>query len=112
MRPSHVVERWIRAINTHDFEEVVVCFASDYEDEAPARRGELVRGRAQVRENFERLFAGMPGYPCRASSHRGPERHRVRSRGPSEGDAFPGFSTITCTVYRSYGIRILCPTPS
>ncbi|MGH3452499.1 MAG: nuclear transport factor 2 family protein [Haloechinothrix sp.] len=40
--------------------EALACFAEDYEDEAPARRGELVRGRDQVRVNFERLLASMP----------------------------------------------------
>ncbi len=60
MRPSEVVERWIRAINQRDLDEVVSCFAEGYEDEAPARRGEFVRGRDQVRQNFERLFASMP----------------------------------------------------
>lgn len=60
MRPRDVVVHWIEAINNHDVERVAACFAVDYEDEAPARRGEFVRGRDQVRANFERLFADMP----------------------------------------------------
>jgi ketosteroid isomerase-like protein len=60
MKPSDVVEGWIRAINEHDLDGIVACFAEDYEDEAPARRGEVVRGRDQVRTNFERLLSSMP----------------------------------------------------
>jgi ketosteroid isomerase-like protein len=60
MRPSDVVERWIRAINEHDLNGIVECFAEDYEDEAPARPGEVVHGRGQVRANFERLLSSMP----------------------------------------------------
>lgn len=60
MRPSEVVRRWVAAINHHDLDAVVACFAEGYEDEAPARRGEVVRGRDQVRKNFERLFTSMP----------------------------------------------------
>jgi ketosteroid isomerase-like protein len=60
VRPRDTVKRWIQAINEHDIEGIVTCFAEDYEDEAPARPGEVVRGRDQVRANFERLMAAMP----------------------------------------------------
>lgn len=60
VKPSEVVRGWIAAINDHDLDHVVACFAEGYEDEAPARRGESVRGREQVRMNFERLFINMP----------------------------------------------------
>lgn len=60
MRPNDVARRWIEAINKHDPDEVATCFAHGYEDEAPARIGEFVRGRDHVRQNFERLFASMP----------------------------------------------------
>lgn len=60
MRPSDVVRQWIAAINRHDLDEVAACFAPGYEDEAPARTGEVVRGRDHVRHNFEHLFTSMP----------------------------------------------------
>jgi ketosteroid isomerase-like protein len=60
MKPSDAVERWIRAINEHDVGGITECFAEDYQDEAPARPGEIVRGRDQVRANFDRLLKTMP----------------------------------------------------
>lgn len=57
---TDLAERWIRALTDHDLEEAVACFHPDYRDEAPARRGETVAGRGQVRENFARLFHDVP----------------------------------------------------
>lgn len=48
------------AIGRHDADAVAACFAADYVDEAPARRGEVVQGREAVRTNFVRLFASVP----------------------------------------------------
>lgn len=48
------------AISRHDPDAVARCFAEDYEDEAPARRGEVVQGRDEVRTNFARMFTSMP----------------------------------------------------
>ena len=48
------------AISRHDPEAVARCFAEDYEDEAPARQGEVVQGRDEVRANFARMFTSMP----------------------------------------------------
>ncbi len=55
-----LAERWTRALTDHDLEAAVACFHPDYRDEAPARRGETVEGREQVRENFARLFRDVP----------------------------------------------------
>lgn len=55
-----VVERWLRAMTAHDLEAAVACFAPDYHDEAPARRGEFFDGNQKVRENFAELFHGIP----------------------------------------------------
>lgn len=54
------MEKWIDALNAHDAARAAACFAEDYEDVAPARPGETVAGRSQVRANFERLVASMP----------------------------------------------------
>lgn len=59
-RPRAVAESFVAAISRHDLDAVARCFAEDYEDEAPARRGEVVRGREEVRANFARMFASMP----------------------------------------------------
>ncbi len=58
--PSELARRWVRALSEHDLDRVADCFAEDYIDEAPARRGEQVHGRDEVRRNFGRLFAELP----------------------------------------------------
>jgi ketosteroid isomerase-like protein len=58
--PTAIAESFVAAISRHDPDAVASCFALDYEDVAPARRGEVVRGRDEVRANFEHLFAAMP----------------------------------------------------
>lgn len=58
--PGAVAEAFVGAISRHDADAVARCFAEDYEDEAPARQGEVVRGRDEVRANFARMFASMP----------------------------------------------------
>lgn len=55
-----VIERWVWAMDSHDLETAVSCFDPDYQDEAPARRGEYVIGRQKVRQNFARLFKDIP----------------------------------------------------
>lgn len=59
-RPGDVAESFVAAISRHDPDAVAACFAEDYEDEAPARRGEVVRGCDEARANFVRLFASIP----------------------------------------------------
>lgn len=58
--PQQVAERWVNALSRHDLDAAVDCFAADYSDQAPARRGEVVQGRETVRENFARLFTDIP----------------------------------------------------
>lgn len=60
VRPLEVAKRWTRALSEHDLEAAVACFDPEYRDHAPARRGEVVEGREQVRANFARLFADVP----------------------------------------------------
>ncbi len=55
-----IAERWTRAMTGHDLEAAVGCFAEDYRDEAPARRGEFIRGNAKVREHFAALLRDIP----------------------------------------------------
>jgi ketosteroid isomerase-like protein len=56
---TDVVARWIQALNDRDIDAAVSCFHERYRDEAPARRGEILSGRDEVRLNFERLFGAL-----------------------------------------------------
>jgi hypothetical protein len=74
--PRVVAERWTQALTAHDLEAAVACFAPDYHDEAPARRGEFIQGTHKVRENFAALFRDIADL-CRPASIRGRGRHGV-----------------------------------
>lgn len=55
-----VVNRLARAINDHDLDALVDCFATDYVNETPLHPARSFTGRDQVRKNWERIFAGVP----------------------------------------------------
>lgn len=57
---SAVIDRLAQAVNRHDLEGLVSCFADDYVNETPVhpRRGFI--GNDQVRTNWTRIFAGVP----------------------------------------------------
>lgn len=57
---EQVAARWTQALTDHDLDAAVACFHPDYRDESPARPGEVVEGRKQVRGNFARLFNDVP----------------------------------------------------
>ena len=63
--PAAVVERLLEAINAHDLEAMVACFADDYLNEWPAHPQRGFQGRAQVRTNWSQLFAGVPNLQAR-----------------------------------------------
>jgi ketosteroid isomerase-like protein len=54
------IERLVRATNQHDLETMVECFSEDYVNETPAHPARGFRGRAQVRRNWEQIFAFVP----------------------------------------------------
>ena len=58
--PAVVVERLVAAINAHDLEAMVACFADDFVNEWPAHPGRGFRGSQQVRRNWSQIFAGVP----------------------------------------------------
>jgi limonene-1,2-epoxide hydrolase len=58
--PLIVIERMLGAINRHDLEAFVACFAPDYQSEQPLHPDRAFKGREQVRENWATVFAGMP----------------------------------------------------
>ncbi len=55
-----MVDRLVAATNEHDAEAVAACFAEDYENETPVHPARGFRGRAQVRRNWEQIFAFVP----------------------------------------------------
>jgi hypothetical protein len=63
--PAAVVERLLEAINAHDLEAMVACFADDYLNEWPAHPQRGFRGSAQVRRNWSQIFAGVPDLRAR-----------------------------------------------
>jgi len=55
-----VVTRLRDAINGHDLEALVDVFDPDFVSETPAHPQRTFRGAAQVRRNWEQIFAGVP----------------------------------------------------
>ncbi len=49
-----------RAVDDHDLDAVVTCFAEDYRNETPVHPGRGFEGRDQVRVNWERILRGLP----------------------------------------------------
>ena len=63
--PAAAVERLLEAINAHDLEAMVACFADDYVNEWPAHPQRGFQGSAQVRRNWSQIFAGLPDLRAR-----------------------------------------------
>lgn len=63
--PAAVVERLVAAINAHDLEAMVACFADDYVNQWPAHPQRGFRGNQQVRSNWSQIFAGVPDLRAR-----------------------------------------------
>ena len=55
-----LLERLRHAVDDHDLDALVDCFASDYRNVTPAHPGRGFEGRDQVRANWQQLFAGVP----------------------------------------------------
>jgi ketosteroid isomerase-like protein len=58
--PGAMVERLRRATSEHDLDALTNCFALDYRNETPLHPSRGFRGRAQVRRNWEQIFAAVP----------------------------------------------------
>jgi ketosteroid isomerase-like protein len=58
--PRAMVRRLTEAVNARDLEALTSCFAADYRNETPAHPARGFRGRAQVRRNWEQIFAAVP----------------------------------------------------
>ncbi len=54
------IDRLVNATNQHDLASLAACFSEDYKNETPAHPARGFRGRAQVRRNWEQIFAFVP----------------------------------------------------
>lgn len=50
------------ALNAHDIDAFVDCFADDYDSAQPAHPDRAFSGREQVRTNWSTVFAGVPDF--------------------------------------------------
>lgn len=55
-----VIDRLVAATNAHDLDALVACFADDYRLEMPLHPARDFVGPAQVRRNWEQIFAAVP----------------------------------------------------
>ena len=58
--PEAFVDRLCRATNEHNLEALSLCFAPAYRNETPVHPARGFHGRAQVRKNWEQIFAAVP----------------------------------------------------
>jgi hypothetical protein len=57
---TEVIERLNAAMNAHDIDAFVACFAPDYDSVQPAHPDRAFTGSEQVRKNWSEMFAGIP----------------------------------------------------
>jgi hypothetical protein len=55
-------QRLLAAMNAHDLDAFVACFAPDYRSEQPAHPNRAFEGSDKVRENWISVFAGVPDF--------------------------------------------------
>jgi ketosteroid isomerase-like protein len=55
-----VIDRLTRAVNDHDLDAMVACFAPAYRNETPAHPARGFEGRDQVRRNWTQILAAVP----------------------------------------------------
>jgi limonene-1,2-epoxide hydrolase len=58
--PAAVLERLLGAINAHDLDAMVSCFARDYVNETPVHPRRGFHGSEQVRTNWSQILANVP----------------------------------------------------
>ena len=59
---TEVIERLNAALNAHDIDAFVACFAQDYDSVQPAHPDRAFVGSEQVRKNWTEVFAGVPDF--------------------------------------------------
>lgn len=68
INPEEVLKRLHHAMNQHDLEAFLACFASDYRSEQPAHPNRGFGGREQVERNWSALFGGIPDFRAESLS--------------------------------------------
>ena len=63
--PAALLARLVVAVNAHDLDALVACFAPGYRNETPAHPARGFTGSGQVRTNWRRMFAGIPDLKAR-----------------------------------------------
>ncbi len=66
---SPVVDRLVDAVNRHDLDGLVACFAADYRNETPVHPQRSFTGNSQVRTNWAQIFAGVPDIKATVLRH-------------------------------------------
>lgn len=59
---TDIIDRLAVAMNKHDLDGAAVLIHEDYRSEQPAHPGMAFVGRAQMRANWEAMFAGIPDF--------------------------------------------------
>ena len=90
---GEIMNRLLTAMNAHDLDAFVACFAEDYESQQPAHPSRAFRGSDQVRKNWEGVFAGVPDFRAElvlsAATHDGVEIGEWRWHGTyTDGSSF------------------------
>jgi ketosteroid isomerase-like protein len=62
MDALRVIKRYRDAMNAHDLEALLDCFALDYESEQPLNPDRDFRGRETVRERWTSIFTDVPDF--------------------------------------------------
>jgi ketosteroid isomerase-like protein len=57
-----VSEQLRQAMNAHDLEAHLACFAEDYRSEQPVHPARTFSGREQVRENWSTVYDSIPDF--------------------------------------------------
>jgi hypothetical protein len=57
-----IAEQLCAAMNAHDIDAFVACFALDYDSVQPAHPDRAFTGSEQVRKNWTEVFAGVPDF--------------------------------------------------
>jgi ketosteroid isomerase-like protein len=62
---TDVVEQLLEAVNGHDVEAIVACFAEDYALESPVHPARSFRGREPIRRNWTSMLGAVPNLEAR-----------------------------------------------
>ena len=65
MSATETLQRMLQAINSHDLDAMVDCFAHDYRCEMPLHPSRSFVGDDQVRQNWTGMFARVPDIEAR-----------------------------------------------